>query len=111
VPPDIAQISTLADVGLSTQEIAEALGLNRTRITRLARRHGVPLARSGLRRVASELAPARYRALEAIAAHAQVSTGIMASRIIGLVVEDGAALRKLGRLAAPKRPYRRREAS
>jgi hypothetical protein len=96
---------------MSAAEIAAKTGISRTRITRLARRHGVQLARSGLRRVASDLAPARYQALKTLADRAQVSPAMMAARVIGLVVEDGAALRRLGRLAAPKRAYQRREAS
>jgi hypothetical protein len=106
--PEIPRITALSDEGLSTEEIAAAIGTTRTRIARLARRHGVQLARCGLRRVASELAPARYAALKALADHARVSPAVMAARVIGLVVEDGAALRKLGRLAEPKRAYRRR---
>jgi hypothetical protein len=105
---DVAQVAALIDQGLSTEEIAAAIGTTRTRITRLARRHGVQLARCGLRRVASELAPARYAALKALADHARVSPAVMAGRIVSLVVEDGAALRRLGRLAEPKRAYRRR---
>jgi hypothetical protein len=105
---DVAQVAALIDQGLSSQEVAAEIGTTRTRITRLARRHGVQLARSGLRRVASELPPARYALLRALADRAQVSPAVMAARVIGLVVEDGAALRKLGRLAEPKRAYRRR---
>jgi hypothetical protein len=109
--PEIPQITALSDEGLSTEEIAAAIGTNRAQVVRLARRYGVRLARCGLRRVASELPPRRYALLKAIAAHAQVSPATMAARVIGLVVEDGAALRRLGRLAEPKRAYRRREAS
>jgi hypothetical protein len=88
--PEIPQITALSDEGLSTEEIAAAIGTNRAQVVRLAR---------------------RYALLKAIAAHAQVSPATMAARVIGLVVEDGAALRRLGRLAEPKRAYRRREAS
>jgi hypothetical protein len=106
--PNASQISVLIDQGMSAGEVAAAIGTTRTRVIRLVHQHGIQLAPGGCRRVASTLAPARYRALETIAARAQVSTGVMASRIIGLVVEDAAALRKLGRLAEPKRAYRRR---
>jgi hypothetical protein len=109
--PEIPQITALSDEGLSTEEIAAAIGTNRAQVVRLARRYGVRLARCGLRRVASELTPRRYLALKAIAAHAQVPLATLAGRIIGLVADDPAALRKLGRLAEPKRPYRRREPS
>jgi hypothetical protein len=105
--PEIAQISVLIDQGMSAEEVAAEIGTTRTRITRLARRHGVQLARSSLRRVASELPPARYALLRALVDRAQVSPAVMAARVIGLVVEDGAALRKLGCLAEPKRAYRR----
>jgi hypothetical protein len=109
--PEIPRITALADQGSTTAEIAAAIGTNRARITRLARRHGIKLAHGGCRRVSPELAPARYAALKTLADRARVSPAIMAARVIGLVVEDDAALRRLGRLAEPKRGYRRREAS
>jgi Homeodomain-like domain len=59
--PEIPRITALADEGLSTEEIAAAIGMNRAQITRLARRYGVRRSRFDW---ASTAAPAaRWRDL------------------------------------------------
>jgi hypothetical protein len=58
---DVAQVAALIDQGLSSQEVAAAIGTTRTRVIRLVHQHGIQLAPGGCRRAPP---PSPRRAIE-----------------------------------------------
>ena len=106
-----SEIARLVDQGLSTAEVAEALGMNRPRVLRVIRAARIRLARTGTRHIRAEFCPGDYATIRILAERAKVDTPTMLRRLAGLVVEEGleAAARRLGKAGRPKRAYVRRQ--
>lgn len=107
------RISAFVDDGLTATQIGQELGMSRQRVMRIAAQYRVRLQpRGGKRRIGAHFSGKDYEIMRALADKANVSVGTMLVRIARVVVEDGAgaAARRLGSAARPKRSYVRRTA-
>lgn len=86
--------------GLTSREIAKAIGISHQRVCQIAERFSIPLSRPGSRRFGLYIADRRARAIRELAAEAGVSTATMIERMTRVVLDDGLDLarKRLGKL-------------
>jgi len=98
------QIAAMASQGMTSREIAAALGdIGPSRVVVIARKYCITLARPEARRFGLYIAAHRARILMDLASEAGVSPATMIDRITRDVLDDGIdhARKRLGKLALP----------
>jgi hypothetical protein len=100
------EIQRLAGEGMSTPEIAAAMGVSPARVRNLARRYNLIMGQGRHKRMAFFTPLRRFETVRDLAAAAGVSPATMIDRIVSTVVDEGVevARRKLGKLTLPTRP-------
>lgn len=100
-------INSLVAEGKTTRQVAKQLGISHQRLIRVARRHGILMPYRGSVKFSTWTNYRRGAVVLSLSEHAEVSPGVILDRIIASVVDDGveAAIKRLGKLALPKRKY------
>lgn len=104
-------IAALSDEGMSSDQIAEKLGITKRRVNRIAKKAGLKIGKQGgTRRVGAWLDELSVDNIAVVAEEAGVSRSAMVARSLRAMYRDIPTAKKfLGKDAQPKRGYGRPE--
>jgi hypothetical protein len=107
----VREIERLAADGRTAAEIGRRLEIPRARVIRIAKRQRIAMGGAGGRRsLLVHMKPAQLAMVDAIAIVADVPRAEMLARLALVFLEQGPpnVIKRLGKLARPKRSYSRR---